>query len=399
MKFRFALSAVAILGLLVGCEETPGEAGEEAALVAADMDPLAFEGIGAIETLEGKYEDDWFFAHDANFNTLAIGKIIVIDAGGGEMEYRGAIDAAQFASFVQGPERGELYVAETFYSRGTRGGRTDVVTIYDRDTLKAVGEIVLPNNNRAMQVTQKAALQLTGNGKFLLVYTFTPATGMVVIDLEARRIVNEVDTSGCILAYPAGQQGFAAMCGDGTMATYTLGDNGQVTNRAESAAFNDIDDNPLFTMSTRVGDTVYYPTFGGYLQGVRLGAGAPEPLEIWHFAEGSDRKPSGWQMITGDNQGRIYVLMRPNAKPGDHKSGGSEVWVLDPENRKILRKIELEEESLSIEVSRSDTPIMLVTNASMALDVYDLSSDAKVRTVGGFVAAMPFVLHAFEGGR
>ena len=92
MKFRFALSAVAILGLLAGCEETPGEAGEEAALVAADMDPLAFEGIGAVETLEGKYEDDWFFAHDANFNTLAIGKIMVIDAGGGEMEYRGAIE-------------------------------------------------------------------------------------------------------------------------------------------------------------------------------------------------------------------------------------------------------------------------------------------------------------------
>lgn len=399
MNLRFALGAVAILGLLAGCEKTSDEVGEEAALVAADMDPLAFEGIGAVETLEGKYEDDWFFAHDANFNTLAVGKVMVIDAGGGEMDYRGAIDAAQFASFVQAPGRGELYVAETFYSRGTRGTRTDALTIYDRDTLKPVSEIVLPNNNRAMNVTQKAALQLTGNGKFLLVYTFTPATGVAVIDLDARTIVNEVDTSGCILAYPAGQQGFAAMCGNGTMTAFTLGDNGQVTNRAESKPFNDIDSNPLFTMSTRVGDTVYYPTFEGYLQGVRLGAGAPMPLDIWHFAEGSDRKPSGWQMITGDNQGRVYVLMRPNAKPGDHKFGGSEVWVLNPAKREILRKIELAEESVSIEVSHSDKPVMLVTNASMALDVYDLSSDAKVRTVGGFVAAMPLVLHAFEGGQ
>jgi len=399
MNLRFALGAAATLGLLAGCEKAPDQAGEEAALVAADMDPLAFEGIGAVESLEGKYEDDWFFAHDANFNTLALGKVMVIDAGGGTLDYRGAIDAAQFASFVQGPDRDELYVAETYYSRGTRGTRTDVVTIYDRDTLKPVTEIVLPNKNRAMNVTQKAALQLTRNGKFLLVYTFTPATGMVVIDLDARKIVNEIDTSGCILAYPAGQQGFAAMCGDGTMASFKLGDDGQVQSRAESAPFNNIDDNPLFMKSTRVGDTVYFPTFEGYLQGVRLSDGAPEPLDIWHFAEGSDRKPSGWQVITGDNQGRVYVLMRPNAKPGDHKFGGSEVWVLDPQQRKILRKIELAEESISIEVSHSAKPVMLATNASMALDVYDLSNDAKVRTIGGFVAAMPMVLHAFEGGK
>lgn len=399
MNLRFALGAVAILGLLAGCENATDDAGGEAALVAADMEPLAFEGIGTIETLKGKYKDDWFFAHDANFNTLAVGKVMIIDAGGGQIDYRGAIDAAQFASFVQAPDRGELYVAETFYARGTRGNRTDVVTIYDRDNLKTIGEIVLPNNNRAMHVTQKATLQLTGNGKFLLVYTFTPATGMAVIDLDTRKIVNEVDTSGCILAYPAGEQGFAAMCGDGTMASFTLADNGQVQNRYESTSFNDIDKNPLFTMSTRVGDIVYYPSFEGYLQGVRLGDSAPQPLDIWHFAEGTDRKPSGWQMITGDNQGRVYVLMRPNAKPGDHKYGGNEIWVLDPVKREILRKIELAEESISIEVSHSDKPIMLVTNASMALDVYDLSNDTKVRTIGGFVAAMPLVLHAFEGGQ
>lgn len=396
MTVRLTLLLSAALGLLSACDQTPDSVDAAGALVAANMEPLPFEGIGKIETLEGKYESDWFFAHDANFNSLTAGKVMLIDAGGSEMDYRGAIDAGQFASFVQAPVRGELYVAETYYSRGTKGTRTDIVTIYDRDSFKKVDEVVLPKNNRAMQVPQKAALQLTGNGKFLLVYTFTPATGVAVIDLDSRRIVNEIDTSGCILAYPAGQQGFASMCGNGTMASFMLDSRGEIASRFESAAFNDIDANPLFTMSTRVGDTVYYPTFEGHLQGVVLGDAAPKPLATWHFAEGTDRKPSGWQMITGDKQGRVYVLMRANAKPGDHKSGGSEVWVLDPVKREILRKIELVEESISIEASHSDKPVMLATNASMAMDVYDLSNDSKLRTIGGFVAAMPMVLHAAE---
>ena len=398
MKLRNSLLILAAAGLAYGCDNA-AETGGEQALVAADMPPLAFEDIGKSESLAGQYEDDWFFAHDLNFNTLAIGKVMVIDSGDGALNFRGAIDAAQMATFSQSSKRKEIYVAETYYSRGTRGTRTDMLTIYDRETLKPVGEVLLPNNNRAQNVTQKAGLSLTANQKFALVYTFTPATGVAVIDLDSRELVNEIDTGGCILAYPAGEQGFASMCGDGKMASFELDDSGQVAERFESAAFNDIDANPLFSMYTSVGDVTYFPSFEGHLQGVQLGDGAPKPLKTWHFAEGTDRKPSGWQMISRDAQGRVYVLMRANAQPGDHKFGGGEVWVLDPKARKILRKIELAEDSISIEVSRGKEPVMLVTNGAMGLDVYDLASDKKVHTIGGFLAAMPMVLHAFENGQ
>lgn len=383
---------------LAACSQSE-EADGGAALVAAGMAPLANEPIGRIETLEGQYDSDWFFAHDLNFNTLGRGRIMVIDAGASTLNYRGAIDADQFASFRQSAARNELYVAETFYSRGMRGTRTDVVTIYDRETLSVLGEIVLPNSNRAMSVTQKSALDITANGKFLLVYSFTPATGVIVIDLEARRIVNEIDTAGCILVYPNGNQGFASLCGDGKMAAFELDVTGQVVQRTESAAFNNIDDNPIFMKSARIGDITYFPTFEGYLQGVRLGGGAPEPLDIWHFAEGSDRKPSGWQVITADRSGLVYVLMRADAQPGDHKFGGSEVWVLNPASRTIVRKIELAEESLSIEASSGANPLLLVTSLNMGLDVYDLEGDNRVRTIGGFMSSNPFVLHAVETGK
>ncbi|TNE31027.1 MAG: amine dehydrogenase [Alphaproteobacteria bacterium] len=393
---RLLCAAIALT--LAACGQSQSD-GDGSALVAADAPPLENEQIGKSESLEGKYEDDWFFAHDVNFNTLVLGKVMVIDAGDGTLNYRGAIDAAQMATFNQSSKRKELYVAETYYERGTRGKRTDVMTIWDRETLKPKGEVILPNNNRAQNVTQKAGLSLTANQKFALIYTFTPATGVAVIDLDSRKLVNEIDTGGCILAYPAGDQGFASLCGDGKMASFALSDSGQVAERTESAAFNDIDNNPLFTMSTTVGDVTYFPTFEGYLQGVQLGDGAPKPQEAWHFADGTDRKPSGWQMITGDAQGRVYVLMRAGAKPGDHKYGGDEVWVLDPKARKVVRKIKLEGESISIEVSHAAKPIMLVTNGSMELEVYDLASDKKVRSIGGFMAAMPMVLHAFESGR
>ncbi len=392
---RLLCAAIALTLAACGQSQSDGEG----ALTAADAPPLENEAVGRSESLAGKYEDDWFFAHDVNFNTLVMGKVMVIDAGDGTLNYRGAIDAAQMATFNQSSARKELYVAETYYDRGTRGKRTDVMTIWDRETLKPKGEVLLPNNNRAQNVTQKAGLSLTKNQKFALIYTFTPATGVAVVDLDSRKLVNEIDTGGCILAYPAGEQGFASMCGDGKMASFVLDDAGQVSQRDESAAFNDIDNNPLFSMFAAVGDVAYFPSFEGSLQGVELGNGAPKPLEIWNFAEGTDRKPSGWQIITRDDKGLIYVLMRENAQPGDHKYGGGEVWVLDPKARKIVRKIELESESISIEVSHGAKPLMLVTNAAMSMDVYDLASDKKVRSVGGFMAAMPMVLHAFESGQ
>ena len=43
------------------------------------------------------------------------------------------------------PERGEIYAAETHYSRRHDGERTDVLRIYAHETLAPVGEIPIPN--------------------------------------------------------------------------------------------------------------------------------------------------------------------------------------------------------------------------------------------------------------
>ncbi len=53
-----------------------------------------------------------------------------------------------------------VYVAETYWSRGSRGDRTDVVTFYDSRTLEVTGEVLLPRG-RFLVVTKKYNAGLT----------------------------------------------------------------------------------------------------------------------------------------------------------------------------------------------------------------------------------------------
>jgi hypothetical protein len=57
---------------------------------------------------------------------------------------RGQSASSRFVAAADFLDAPELYVADTVWSRGTRGTRTDYITVYDTATLKAVGEIVLP---------------------------------------------------------------------------------------------------------------------------------------------------------------------------------------------------------------------------------------------------------------
>ena len=135
------------------------------------------------------------------------------------------------------------------------------------------------------------------------------------------------------------------------------------------------------------------------MQPIDLSGPEPAPLERWRLetdlAEAPrDAKPSGWQVITSDAAGRLYVLMRANAQPGEHKFGGETVWVADPTRRAVMRVLPLHTAAVSIEATQASEALLVVTNADMHLDVYDPTSGAKLRTIGGWGPAMPLSLHA-----
>lgn len=366
----------------------------------AELEP---EEIPAVETLPADYPADWIFAHDINFFALVDGKVVIVDVASENRNLRGSLGAGQFAAFVAARSRPELYVAETFYSRGTRGDRTDVFTIYDKSTLSITGEIILPGGKRAQSVSQKGSLQLSGDERFAFVFNFTPAASISIIDLDARKILNEIQIPGCSLIYPLGERDFATLCGNGTMASFNLDASGQVTGRSITEAFNDIDADPLFMKSALVDGVRYFPSFKGRMQPVRMTGISAEVLPDWPLAPGdaaaNNWRPAGWQVITSDGAGRIYVLMQEGAVDGGHKDGGGEVWIFDPTTKTRVARVALPNWGVSIEATKGAKPYLVVTNGDFELDVFDPGSGEKIRKIGGRIAETPFALHAVDGGQ
>ncbi len=374
---------------------------------------LAPEPNPNVVVLQEDYPRDWIFVHDTNFMNLIDGKVVVVDVASPNRNYKGAIGAAQFASFVQSTVRPEFYVAETFYARNTRGERTDVITIYDPASLKPTGEILLPGNKRGQVVTQKGTFRLIDDDRLGLVFNFTPAASVTVVDMVKRKVLNEIPIPGCSLIYPAGRLAFSSLCGNGTLATFTIDERGRLQDQVRSEPFFDIDDDPLFMKAAFIDGIAYFPSFKGKVQPVDLSTETPVILEPWsllpekkkgfarrlnpkNWGGKKDWRPGGWQVISGRPDGRIYVLMNPRSYDGSHKDGGAEVWVYDVKARTRIQRIKLKHWGVSIEVTRGDIPYLVVTNADMLLDVYDADSGELVRTIGGGVAETPLVLHAVQ---
>ena len=126
-----------------------------------------------------------------------------------------------------GPRK-EFYAAESFYSRGTRGDRFDVVTIFDYDNLSPVAEIDIPN--KLAVLSMDGHLALTGNGRHLAAFNMTPAQSISVVDVENRSFVGEISTPGCAVMMPVADSDLLMICGDGTLQLLQLDAAGNESN-------------------------------------------------------------------------------------------------------------------------------------------------------------------------
>src|SRR5262245_48574336 len=85
----------------------------------------------------------WIFVIDVNFTGYLDGKVYLFDADNGAM--LGMLSTGAYANTVNfAPDFSAIYVPEIYYSRGTRGERTDIVAIYDTKHLENVGEVIIP---------------------------------------------------------------------------------------------------------------------------------------------------------------------------------------------------------------------------------------------------------------
>jgi len=361
--------------------------------------PLPTEEVGRSETLPEKYPASWVFVNDAYYTSIIDERGVIIDTAAESRNLKGQFSAAQFGAIMPSMSRGEIYVAETFYSRGSRGDRTDVLTIWDTKTLAPKGEILLPGGKRSQAASIKNSLQLTNQSKWALVFNFTPAASVTIVDLDRKAVLADVDVPGCSEIYPTGERGFSSLCADGTIASVVLDEKGQAIRTVSSKPFNDIDNDPMFMMPTMVGRTAWFVTFMGNFKAVDLSgdvARVAGGFSIKKPEGGSPEwRPGGYQLIASDPAGLLYVLVNPFGRNGSHKDGGKTIWVVDPMKKALIRTIELANHAMSIEVTHEIKPALVAARADGGLDVYDTATGNLTRSILG-VSMAPSTMTAVQ---
>ena len=208
-----------------------------------------------------------------------------------------------------------------------------------------------------------------------------------------RKVLGSIDIPGCSLIYPSGERGFSTLCASGTLLSVALNPEGRASGRTESARFNDLDENPLFTTSAAIGGVDYFPTLLGDLQPIDMRGEQAKVLPSWSLVSPQERvahwRPSGWQLIASDGQKRLYVVMQANAVEGSHKDPGTEVWVFDPVKKTRVERLRLVRPGSSIALTRGAAPL-LVVQTSDRVDVYDPKNGSLIRSldIPGFYTRM-----------
>ena len=338
-------------------------------------------------TLPGEYPESWVIVQDFNYPTMVLGGYIIIDVAAKTDQVKGQFQGAQFAGLAWSKKRAELYVAESYYENVGYGQRSDLVTIYEQANLQAIGKVPLPGNKRAFMSPRTAMTRLTGNERFLLIFNFTPAASVTVVDMEQRTVAGEVQIPGCTFIYPYADQSFFTLCGDGSLAHFTLNASGDVIEEGLTDPFNDIDNDAMY-MTPGVFDQIFYfPTQFGRVQPVDLSGAEPVVLPDWSLIseeEEQDRwRPVRRETVDVDRSGTLYVLMHRVEEDGARIGGTSEVWSFDPAARKRVGRIGLRKDASALAVTGGDSPHLVLLSGN-GFGVYDAKTGEFIQEIGGW---------------
>ena len=387
---KWACAVVCSATILIGVN---GHAAESTSEQTPSFTP---EPLGKVLKLPKTYPSHWIVALDSSFFHMLEGQVLILDplattvAG----QYKGMYTASFMAAIEQSSKRQEHYVAETFFSRGGRGGdRTDVVAIYDPATLSVIAEIELPPK-RAGAMPKRIAIGLTNDQNFLLIYNFTPAQSVSVVNLETRTFAGEIQTPGCAFVIPTGKRGFSSLCANGSFLSVELDRTGKAGNTHRSDAVFDPNNDPVFEAYGQSGKTGYFPTFSGNILPVKLSDKAAGPGTAWSLVTDEERaqgwRPGGNLPIVNDNQGRLHILMHPDGKDGTHKNGGSEIWVFNAKTKKRTQRYALKNWAISLGMTGgAGKQYLVAVNAELGVDIYDAESGKHLNTIAAAMAT-PF---------
>ena len=369
-----------------------GHAGRRAALVALLLlgaSPAVRAQLpsdtdkGPSVTVLGEPTKHWVWVSDLVFPHMADGMAMLIDGDSGR--YLGTLSGGWGFVRVLLPHDGKfIYSPEIYFSRGTRGVRTDVVTIYDAHTLSPVKEIQIPPK-RSANMPMMANAVLTDDDRYMLIYNFTPAQSVSVVDMKSQTFVREVETPGCALVYPTGPRSFFSICGDGALSLAQIDDSGNVTLTRSAPLFSP-DKDPVTEKAVRVGKTWYFVSYDGQIHAVNVTATDASVEATWWLTSEAERKqgwrPGGLQQMAVDSRSHLYAIMHRGGLD-THKDPGKDVWVYDIATHKRVKQIALSNLASSIQLTTDDKPLLFsIFIDKPGLDIYDAADGRLLRSVG-----------------
>jgi methylamine dehydrogenase heavy chain len=312
---------------------------------AAARAELPHEEPGEVERLALPPHAHWVWVSD-----LVLRRTALIDLDGGR--FLGMLNGGFGTVMPLFPSRRpEIYLPATYYSRGTRGKRTDVLTIYDLATLSPIGEVILPPR-RATNAVALGHSALSDDDRFVAVFNWTTGTSLSVVDVVRRLLTTEINTPGCSLVYAAGPRRFFSICGDGSLFVVTLNDDGREASRRRTEPFFDPRADPVTEKAVRWGDQWIFVSFEGVVHPVDVSGPEIRFGEPWSLVGAADREDS-WRigglqhLAVHQRSGRLYALMHRGG-PDTHKQTGEEVWIYDLISDKRVERVKLRNPGLTI---------------------------------------------------
>ncbi len=322
----------------------------------------------------------------------------IFDGDTGKM--RGQVDTSGRSDMAIDPAGRFYYVAESIWTKGNRGTRQDIVTVYDSHKLLIAAEIPIPG--RLIVGSRKQNFVLSADGKLGFVYNMQPSSSVNVVDLVRRKFVRTIELPGCASLYPTADNGFAALCADGSLATVSL--SGAKPKISHSAPFFSATADPIFDNGVfdKTRSSLTFVSYTGLVYQVTLGA-TPQIAAPWSLQEAADvrsggtkpldvnwypggRQPSAVQRSTG----QLYVLMHVG-EYWTQKEPGDEIWKVDLATHKVVKRHKLKTPVDNIEVTQDDKPLLFVNEGkgkTWVLDADTMEDKRSMEHAGGGVIAV-----------
>jgi methylamine dehydrogenase heavy chain len=358
-----------------------------AAPLRAELQPEQLTVVSLPETMR----PHWLWVNDIAFFNMPDGRAYLVDADSGKV--LGMVSGGYgHGTLLIHPTGKYFAVPSTFYSRGSRGQRTDVATFYKTSDLAPRDEALLPAK-RYNGIPFNSTATVMPGGRFSLIYNFTPEQSLTVLDMEAHKAVGEFATPGCGLIFPTAPQRFFMLCSDGSTQPGSLSATGEVVLGKATPQLFPVED-PVTEKGVWTGRDWLFFSRDGKVYVVNDGNGQPRAVKQWSLIQsaGGQWRPGGMQTAAYHRQtDTLYVLMLQGDE-SKHKDPGTELWVYKASEGKLLRRVPLPAPSTSVAISQDASPLLYtVSLGDTTLRVLDPATGKVIRAIPGMGPTMTII--------